>query len=99
MEEVAEEIEPDIMKVRHYKLATKIAQMRKEFKGDTMDISQNKIGHLFIEENKSLLGELVRLDKLRILDLSYNLIDDKALAILSQICGTIEGLIPKYLAL
>jgi hypothetical protein len=39
VEEVAEEIEPEIMKVRHYKLATKMAQARKEFKGDTMDIS------------------------------------------------------------
>jgi Ran GTPase-activating protein (RanGAP) involved in mRNA processing and transport len=99
VEEVAEEIDPEIMKVRHYKLATKMAQVRKEFKGDTMDISQNKIGHLFIEDNKSLLGELVRLEKLRILDLSYNLIDDKGLAMLSKICGTMEGLIPKNLPL
>jgi hypothetical protein len=83
VEEVAEEIEPEIMKVRHYKLATKMAQARKEFKGEIMDISQNKIGCLFIEENKSLIGEVVRLEKLRILDLSFNLIDDKGVAILS----------------
>jgi len=99
VEEVAEEIEPEIMKVRHYKLATKMAQVRKEFKGDTSDISQNKIGHVFILENKSLLGELVRLEKLRILDLSFNLIDDKGVAALSQICGTMDGIMPKDLPL
>ena len=99
VEAVAEEIEPEIMKVRHYKLATKMAQARKEFKGDIMDISQNKIGQLFIEDNKSLLGELVRLEKLRILDLSFNLIDDKGVVILSQICGNVQGMIPKDLPL
>lgn len=87
------------MKVRHYKLATKMAQVRKEFKGDTMDISQNNIGQVFILENKSLLGELVRLEKLRILDLSFNLIDDKGVVVLSQICGTMDGIILKDLPL
>ena len=60
MEEVAEEIDAEIMKVRHYKLSTKIAQICKDFKGDTVDISQNKIGHQFILENKGLLGEMVK---------------------------------------
>ena len=64
-----------------------------------MDISQNKIGHQFILENKGLLGEMVKLVKLRILDLSFNVIDDKGVTLLSQICGAIEGLIPKDLHL
>ena len=88
MEKPPEKVDPEIVKIRQYKLAVKMGQEKREGGGGgkgqaVCDLSNNWIDLAFIEGNKVLMGEIVRLEHIKVLDLSYNLIDDKALELLA----------------
>ena len=67
--------------------------------GEICDLSCNRIGWNFIDENKGLLSEIVRIEKLKVLDLSQNEIDDIGVETLAKICGAVDGRIPSEIPL
>ena len=70
--------ESEIIEVRQYKLASRLAKEKAAFASKSnqvlkfLDLSGNAIAAKFISQNKVILGDLARLSSLQELDLSYN---------------------------